>query len=45
MKHWMLAAVAVVAVAPAAYAQTDQEIIDRAVLAAPQNARAAAMVV
>ena len=36
---------AVCLVASAAHAQTDQEIIDRAVLAAPANARNAAMVV
>jgi hypothetical protein len=41
----LVGVVAVCLVAPAAYAQTDQEIIDRAVLAAPANARAAAMVV
>jgi len=36
---------ACVAMASSAYAQTDQEIIDRAVLAAPANARADATVV
>jgi hypothetical protein len=41
----LAAAAAVCLVAPAAYAQTDQEYIDRAVPAAPANARAAAMVV
>ena len=41
----IMGVVAACLVAPAAYAQTDQEIIDRAVLAAPANARAAAMVV
>jgi len=46
MKRLMLMGIiAVGAMAPSAYAQTDQEIIDRAVLAAPANARAAAMVV
>jgi hypothetical protein len=41
----LMGVVAACLVAPAAYAQTDQEIIDRAVLAAPANARNAAMVV
>lgn len=46
MKRLMLVGVAAVCVlAQPVYAQTDQEIIDRAVLAAPANARAAAMVV
>jgi len=46
MKRLMLVGVvAACLVAPAVYAQTDQELIDRAVLAAPANARAAAMVV
>jgi hypothetical protein len=46
MKRLILMVVgALCVVAPAAYAQTDQEIIDRAVLAAPANGRAAAMVV
>jgi hypothetical protein len=46
MKHLtLMGVIAACLVAPAAYAQTDQEIIDRAVLAAPANARAAAMVV
>jgi hypothetical protein len=41
----LMGVVAACLVAPAAYAQTDQEIIDRSVLAAPANARNAAMVV
>lgn len=45
MKRMMLAAVMVALTAPSLYAQTDQEMIDRAVLAAPANARAAAAVV
>lgn len=46
MKTTKIALVAAVClVAPAVHAQTDQEIIDRAVLAAPANARAAATVV
>jgi hypothetical protein len=46
MKRLMLlGVVAACVVAPVVHAQTDQEIIDRAVLAAPANARAAAMVV
>lgn len=47
MKYLTLVGVVVGAcvVAPAAHAQTDQEMIDRAVLAAPANARNAAMVV
>ena len=46
MRHVALAAVAVSLVtAQAVSAQTDQEMIDRSVLAAPANARAAAMVV
>ena len=47
MKYLRLVGVVVAAwvMAPAVHAQTDQEIIDRAVLAAPANARNAAMVV
>jgi hypothetical protein len=45
MKHLTLGVLLACLVAPAVYAQTDQEYIDRAVPAAPANARAAAMVV
>jgi hypothetical protein len=45
MKRLALVGVVVACVAPVVHAQTDQEIIDRAVLAAPANARNAAMVV
>ena len=41
MKRMMLAAMMVALTGSASYAQTDQEMIDRAVLAAPANARAA----
>jgi len=46
MKRLMyMGVVAVSVLVPAVFAQTDQETIDRAVLAGPANARAAAMVV
>lgn len=45
MTRFALAGMMLLALAPAVSAQTDQEIIDRAVLAAPANARAATMVV
>ena len=45
MKRMMLAAMMVALTGSSSYAQTDQEMIDRAVLAAPANARAAAAVV
>lgn len=45
MRRLILGVVVTCVVAPAAYAQTDAQIIERAVLAAPANARAAAMVV
>jgi hypothetical protein len=45
MKRMMLATMMVALTGSSSYAQTDQEMIDRAVLAAPANARAAAAVV
>ena len=45
MKRMMLVAVMAAIVSPVVHAQTDQEMIDRAVLAAPANARAAVAVV
>ncbi len=45
MKRMMLAAMMVALTGSSSYAQTDQEMIDRSVLAAPANARAAAAVV
>ena len=45
MKRMMFVATAVMLAGPVLHAQTDQEMIDRAVLAAPANARAAAAVV
>ncbi len=45
MKRMMLAAMMVALTGSSLYAQTDQEMIERSVLAAPANARAAAAVV
>src|SRR5688572_7508833 len=45
MKRMMLVAVMAAMMSPVLSAQTDQEMIDRSVLAAPANARAAAAVV
>jgi hypothetical protein len=45
MKRMMFVAVMAALMGPVLHAQTDQEMIDRSVLAAPANARAAAAVV
>jgi hypothetical protein len=45
MKRIMFVVAAAVCLGPVLHAQTDQEMIDRSVLAAPANARAAAAVV